>query len=199
MPELQIPVSERHAALRALYKRRPEAALIVKLVRTRRAADAEPSHSAAVPENLVHPQAPYGVAWELGLDEAVGGLHDRPNPGEMLCASLAMCQDALLRMMAAALGVEIEDLEVEVSGKVDVRGTLNIDPDVRVGFESLRMNVRLQTAANTPERLVERLRFGGERLCVTLDTLRHGVPVETHYELTTAGEPSTSRESTLAS
>jgi len=183
MREAQIPVAERHAALRALYKRQPEAALIVKRVRTRPPIDGEPSHSTTAPENLVHPDAPYGVSWELGLDEAVGGLHDAPNPGEMLCATLAACQEGLLRMMASSLGVDLEELEVTVTGRVDVRGTLNIDPDVRVGFESMRMDVRLRAAPGTPARLLERLRLGGERLCVTLDTLRSGVPVEARYEI----------------
>jgi hypothetical protein len=71
----------------------------------------------------------------------------------------------------------------EVTGRVDVRGTLNIDPDVRVGFESMRMEVRLRAAPAAPARLLERLRVGGERLCVTLDTLRTGVQVEAKYEI----------------
>lgn len=183
MRETQIPVAERHAALRALYKRHPEAALIVKRVQTRPPIDREPSHSTTVPENLAYPDAPYGVSWRLALDEAVGGLQDGPNPGEMLCASLAACQEGLLRMMAASLGVDLEELEVTVTGRVDVRGTLNVDPDVRVGFESMRMDVRLRAAPGTPVRLLERLRLGGERLCVTLDTLRRGVPVEASYEI----------------
>ena len=185
MHETTTPLRQRQEHLRALYRRQPEAALIVKRVRTRPVNDGEPSHTAAVPENLACPDSPYGVVWELGLDEAVGGLHDAPNPAEMLCASLALCEEGLLRMMAAALRIELEELEVEVTGRVDVRGTLNIDPEVRVGFEALRMDVRLRAAPDTPPRLLERLRLGGEKLCVTLDTLRHGVPIEVGYELTT--------------
>ncbi len=183
MHDTQVPVGERHAALRALYERQPEAALIVKRVRTRPPLDGEPSHSTTVPDNVVYPAAPYGLSWDLGLDEAVGGLHDAPNPGDMLCAALAACQDGLLRMMASSLGVDLEELEVTVTGRVDVRGTLNMDPDVRVGFDSMRMDVRLRAAPDTPARLLERLRIGGERLCVTLDTLRRGVPVEARYEI----------------
>ncbi|WP_347351983.1 OsmC family protein [Intrasporangium sp.] len=183
MRNSQTSVAERHAALRALYRRQPDAALIVKRVQTGRPMDREPSHSTTVPENLAHPDAPYGVSWELGLDEAVGGLQDGPNPGEMLCAALAACQEGLLRMMASALGVGLDKLEVTVTGCVDARGTLDIDPDVRVGFESMRMEVRLQASPGTPTRLLERLRLGGERLCVTLDTLRSGVPVEVCYDV----------------
>lgn len=176
-------VPERQATLRALYARSPEAARIVKRVRSVAVAGTDPSRTTTLAENLVHPDKPYGVTWELGLDEAVGGLHDAPNPGEMLCGCLAACQFGVLRMMAATLKVELEELEVEVTGYVDVRGTLNIDPQVRVGFESLHMDVRLRAAPDTPPRLLERLRLGGERLCVTLDTLRRGVPVEASYDM----------------
>jgi uncharacterized OsmC-like protein len=185
----ETPIRDRHAHLRATYTRHPEQALIVKRVRTNAAVGDEPSHCIVVPENLAHPDAPYGVAWPLGLDLAVGGLQDAPNPGEMLCAALASCQHGLLRMIAANFGIELDELEVEVTGTVDVRGTLAIDPQVRVGFESMRMNVRLRAAEGTPDRLLERFRLAGEYLCVTLDTLRRGVPVEATYELTAVAQP----------
>jgi uncharacterized OsmC-like protein len=109
------------------------------------------------------------------------------NPGQLLCVALATCQDGLIRMMAGALGIELEQLEVEVSGLVDVRGTMNLASEVPVGFQSLSMAVRLRAAPGTPPRLLERLRHGAERLCVNLETLRGGVPVETRYELEAVG------------
>jgi uncharacterized OsmC-like protein len=91
-------------------------------------------------------------------------------------------------MIAGTLGIDLEELEVEVTGDVDVRGTLNLDPAVRVGFQQLTISVRLRAAPDTPPRLLERLRLGADRLCVNLGTLRHGVPIETQYELE-AGRP----------
>jgi uncharacterized OsmC-like protein len=179
-------VQERQEPLRQLYRRRPEAAMIHKRVRTGPADGRDPFHGAAVPENQADPERGYGVAWAFGIDQSVGGLHDLPNPGELLCAALATCQDGLIRMLAGSLGVALEHLEVEVTGDVDVRGTLNLDPSVPVGFQSLAMSVRMRAAPGTPSRLLERLRIGAERLCVNLETLRHGVPVETRYEIATA-------------
>ncbi len=176
-------VRARQAPLRTLYARDPGAAMIPKRARCGPADARDPFHGAVVPENAARPEAPFGVVWDYGIDESVGGLDDRPNPGQLLCVALATCQDGLIRMMAGALGIELEELEVEVTGLVDVRGTLNLDPGVPVGFQSLEMSVRLRAAPGTPPRLLERLRYGSERLCVNLETLRKGVPVETRYEL----------------
>lgn len=182
-------VRKRQAPLRALYKRRPAAAMIGKRARTGPADGRDPFHSAVVPENVPHPDVAYDVAWACGVDESVGGLHDAPNPGDLLCGALAACQDGVIRMIAGALGIELEELEVEATGRLDVRGTLGLDPDVPVGFQAMRVSVRLRAAPETPPRLLERLRVGAERLCVNLETLRRGVPVETEYEIEAAAVP----------
>jgi uncharacterized OsmC-like protein len=51
----------------------------------------------------------YGASFEYGIDEKVGGLSDRPNPGDLLCAALAACEDGTIRMVAGLLGVERRD------------------------------------------------------------------------------------------
>src|SRR5919106_1601962 len=117
----------RQAELRDRYRTSPEAARIVKRVRSGPADGRDPFHGTVAPENLANPDAPYGVAWRYGIDRAVGGLHDAPNPGELLCGALAACTDGTVRMIAELLGIELEQLEVEVSGELDVRGTLAVD------------------------------------------------------------------------
>jgi uncharacterized OsmC-like protein len=171
-------VGERQAPLRALYQERPEEATIVKLARTGPAAGGDPFHGAVTPVNMAHPDSPYGVTWNYGLDQAVGGLHDAPNPAEMLCGTLAACTDSTIRMIADLLGVELAELSVEVQGDVDVRGTLNVDKSTPVGFQRMQMSVRLRGAPGTPAAALKRLAAAGERFCIILDTLRRGVPVE---------------------
>ena len=65
-----------------------------------------------------------GIAVPVGVHRTIGGLHDAPTPGYILCAALAACQDSSVRMVANILGITLEYLEVEVTGDVDVRGTL---------------------------------------------------------------------------
>lgn len=182
-------VRDRQAPLRQLYTERPEAAIVHKRVRTRPSRQGDPYHYTVTADNVARPDRPYGVAWELGQDHAVGGLHDLPNPGELLCAALAVCEDATIRMIADILGIHLEELEVEVNGEVDVRGTLNMDRSVPVGFRSMSMSVHLRAAPETPHGLLERLCAGGERLCVNLQTLRQGVPVTASFAI--AGAPAT--------
>lgn len=170
-------VRDRQAPLRALYAEHPEAALIRKRVHSTGPDGRDPFHGTVVPENLAHPAAAYGVAWTYGIDEAVGGQHDMPNPGELLCAALAACADGTARLIANHLGVDLEHLEVEVNGIVDVRGALG-DDSVRVGFESMSLAIRLRATPGTPAHLVDLIGAATERLCIDLDTLRRGVPVE---------------------
>jgi uncharacterized OsmC-like protein len=175
-------VFERQAPLRAAYKERPEEALARKSART--------STAAVPPGDPFHGEVEvgdgYGVSLRYGLDRYVGGLHDLPNPGDLLCAALAACQDGAVRMVAELFGVELEDLEVEVTGDLDVRGTLLVDPAVRVGFEALRCRARLRPAAGADPRMVEKLLEVAERVCVNADTLRGGAEVTVESEL--AGE-----------
>jgi uncharacterized OsmC-like protein len=168
-------VAQRQASLRALYAERPAEALTRKSARTTSAEVAanDPFHGE------VEVGSGYGATLRFGLDRSIGGLHDAPNPGDLLCAALAACQDGAIRMIADLLGVELTRLEVEVSGALDVRGCLGADADVRVGFEALKSEVRLRATEGTDPKRMEALVTAGERFCVNLDTLRGGAEVAT--------------------
>jgi uncharacterized OsmC-like protein len=178
----QTSVATRQAPLRQRYSELPAEAMITKRVRTTTPNLRDPFHSTVYPQNVAHPQTPYGIEWSLGIDEAVGGLHDAPNPGDMLCAALAACLEGTVLMIANLLRIELEELNVEVTGQVDVRGALAIDPSVPVGFQTIATNVRIRAVVGTPPRLVEQLCAASERLCIDLQTLRHGVNVEVAFD-----------------
>src|SRR5262249_56438980 len=124
--------------------------------------------------------------WQCGDGRAVGGFHDAPNPGEVLCAALASCQDTTLRMVADLLGVKLRQVEVEVTGKVDVRGSMAVDRQAPVGFESMQCRVRFQVAPGTPPELCQRLVAQAERSCINLHTLRAGVAVDASFDVPTS-------------
>jgi 4-oxalocrotonate tautomerase family enzyme len=169
-------LAERQVALRAQYAREPSAALVVKRASTVPADGRDAMHGTVVAQNLADPTSPYGVSWSYGIDRAVGGLHDAPNPGELLCAALAACADASIRMCAERLRVPLTQLQVEVSGRLDARGALG-ESDVTVGFLGLSVVVRLQTAPGAAPARIDRLAAAAERACVVLATLRAGAPV----------------------
>jgi len=171
-------VAARQDPLRARYRQAPEEALITDRGRTVAGDLDDPLHTWAVPGSQ-----DYGVRWSVGLHRAVAGLHDAPNPGDLLCTALACCMDSVIRMIANRHGIVLEALEVDVSGDVDVRGTLWVSQQVRVGFEALRCHVRLRAPEGTDPALLERMVIAAERSCVNLDTLRNGVEVATTYDL----------------
>lgn len=164
----------RQEPLRERYKVAPEEALITDRARTIRGVQTDPFHGYVAPGSQ-----DYGAEWPIGIHRAVGGYHDAPNPGDILCAALATCLDSTIRMIAERLGIELTFLEVTAAADVDVRGTLLVDRAVPVGFQAMRCDVTVRAAEGTDPKLLQKLLAASEHSCVNLQTLRAGVPVET--------------------
>lgn len=167
------------------YEEAPDDARITDRAVATGGVDVDPFHGTVEPGSR-----DYGVAWEFGIHEAVGGFHDAPNPGDVLCAALAACLDSTTRMVADRLGVTLEHLEVTVTADVDVRGTLVVEEDVPVGFQSMECHVDIRAEDGTDPELVGRLVEAAEYSCVNLQTLSSGVPVKTTIDREPSGEQS---------
>ncbi len=176
-PRDRVDVRARQELLRARYKEDARDAWITDRGRTRDGVDTDPFHGHVVPGSK-----DYGIVWPFGIHSAVGGDHDGPNPGDLLCAALATCLDSTIRIIAGRLSVPLTSLEVDVTGNVDVRGTLMVDRQVPVGFQKLHCRVNLQAAPGTDPQILQRLLQAAESCCVNLQTLKSGVPVETTFE-----------------
>ena len=90
----------------------------------------------------------------------------------MLCAALAGCLDATIRMIADRLDVRIDALEVAVSAEADVRGELIVDPSVPVGIQRIRCCLRLRPAEDADPASLRMLLAATEHSCTVLQTLR---------------------------
>lgn len=176
------PVWERQAPQRERYRERPEDAHIVDEARSEGSSGPDPYHS------TVTPGTEYGLSLPVGVHRGLGGLHDAPNSGELLCAALASCQDTTIRMVADLFGVEILSLAVTVEGDVDLRGTLQMEQDVRVGFTDMRCHVDISVGPDTAPDRLERMLQAARTSCVVADTLREGVPVETTISHESVGD-----------
>lgn len=173
-------VGERQARLRGEYLEDPGRARTVKWAATAKSAETDALHS------VVHIGKGYGVSQRTGIDHSVGGDHDLPNPGDLLCAALAACGDGTIRMIADLLDIPILDLRVEVTGDVDARGCLGIDRSVKVGFRSMACRVHLRVPSDIDPRRVRMLQKQAEQSCVNLDTLRSGVSVDLAFDVESA-------------
>jgi uncharacterized OsmC-like protein len=169
-----IDVRARQVPLREHYKSAPKDAVITDRARSAGGVETDPFHGRVVPGSRE-----YGLSWPFGIHAAVGGDHDGPNPGDLLCAALAACLDSTIRMIMSRHHVRLTALEVDVTADVDVRGTLVVDRSVPVGFQSMRCRVALRAAEGTDPARVDKLLAAAEHSCAVLQSLRAGVAVET--------------------
>jgi uncharacterized OsmC-like protein len=169
---------ERQAPIRQRYQEDPDAARITMTVRSAPSDLADPLHCA------ISPDAVEGLTWRSGAHPGVGGAGDVPCSGDLLMAALAACQEVTVRMVAASMGVRLADLEVEVSGRVDLRGTLGMSREVPVGITDITCRTAVKLDGDTDPERARRLLQNAERYCVVLNTLRSGVAVESRFELT---------------
>jgi uncharacterized OsmC-like protein len=156
---------ERQAPLKARYESAPESAKLTITVRSATEGD-DPMRSRIAST----PATGMSVTWDVGAHQMAGGTDELACSGDLLLASLAACQEITLRMVAAAMGITLRHVEVTVSGDMDFRGTMGIDPETPVGFERIRTDIQV-TADAPPDRL-ERLAQRAERYCVVASTLR---------------------------
>jgi len=168
---------ERQAPIKRRYEEDPGAARITMTVRSAPSDLSDPLHCAIAPDAVP------GLTWRSGAHPGVGGDGDVPCSGDLLMGALAACQEVTLRMVASAMGVELESVEVEVSGQADLRGTLAMSRDVPVGVTGITCTSRVRVQPGTDPERARRLLENAERYCVVLNTLRHGVPVESDFRL----------------
>ena len=111
-----------------------------------------------------------------GESSALPGLGAGANPVEYVLAALAGCMTTSLVYHAAAQGIEIEEVESEYEGDLDLRGFLGVKEDVRNGYESLRVTFRVK--ADAPEEKLRELVELAQRRSPVFDIITNPVPVE---------------------
>ncbi len=110
----------------------------------------------------------------------VGGAGTAPCSGDLLLGALAACAEITCQMVAAAMGIPTERIEVTVDGDLDLRGTLGISREAPVGFESIRLRFDVVAPKATPEQL-RGLREKTEQYCVVMQTLIRPPSVKTEW------------------
>ncbi len=104
------------------------------------------------------------------LTRESGGAGTGACSGDLLLGALAACSQITCQMVAAAMGIATERIEVTVEGDLDLRGTLGLSKDVPVGFDSIHLHFDVAAPKATPEQL-RALREKTEQYCVVMQTL----------------------------
>jgi len=112
--------------------------------------------------------------------KGVGGAGAGACSGDLLLGALAACAQITCQMVAAAMGVPAERIEVKVEGDLDLRGTLGISKDVPVGFEGIRLHFDVAAPKATPEQM-SALREKTEQYCVVMQTLMRPPKLQTEW------------------
>jgi uncharacterized OsmC-like protein len=175
-PASTAAVRDRQAPLRQLYRAAPAEAWVTDRAETGGEQLCDPLHGRVQFGSRVTASVAYAV------HASIGGSHDAPVPGDLLCAALASCHESSFRMVADVFGVRLDELRVRVEADVDVRGTLGMDADVPVAFQAMRVSVQLRAAPGTEPSRLRLLVQAGQRACVVLQTLRRGVPVSVEVD-----------------
>ncbi|MGC8631071.1 MAG: OsmC family protein [Thermoprotei archaeon] len=109
------------------------------------------------------------------------GTDKGANPVELLLQALGSCNTIATLAFAKALGVNVEAISTEVSGKLDLRGFLGLDPSVRPGV--LEINMKTHIKSNDPKEKINELREFAEAHCPVKDTLSKGTKVKNELVL----------------
>jgi uncharacterized OsmC-like protein len=89
----------------------------------------------------------------IDIDEPceLGGTNQFANPQEYLLAALNACMIVGYVAQCAVRGIMLESLRIEVTGDIDLRGFLGIDPAVLPGYETLNYTVRIKGSGTNEE------------------------------------------------
>ncbi|HEY8001405.1 MAG: OsmC family protein [Vicinamibacteria bacterium] len=158
---------ERQAPLKEGYRERPEDARISLSAR-----GSETGEAVACSVDLGR------LVQQAEAHGGVGGPGTGACSGDLLLGALAACAQITCQMVAAATGIETERIEAIAEGEIDLRGTLGIDREAPVGFESIRLRLEVEAPNATAEEL-EGLHARTERYCTVLQTLLEPPPIET--------------------
>jgi len=109
----------------------------------------------------------------LGKDAAA-------NPVEHLLHALASCLTTSMVYHAAARGIEIEEVESSFEGDIDLHGFLDLDPNVRKGYQGIRVNFKIK--ADVPDAQLKEIVELGTGHSPVFDSLTKGVPVSVNAE-----------------
>lgn len=85
-------------------------------------------------------------SFKVAADEPVElcGENTAANPQELLMSALNACMMVGYVAGCAVRGIALEQLELETSGELDLRGFLGIDESVKPGYEAMQVKVRIK-------------------------------------------------------
>jgi uncharacterized OsmC-like protein len=108
------------------------------------------------------------------------GSNTAPNAVSIVLAALGSCLTVGFAYSAAVRGVNLESLELDIGGDLDLRGFMGVSDEVRPGYQNIHVTCRLKSDASR-EKIDELLKYVQDTSPVT-DIIRNPVPVTISLE-----------------
>jgi len=121
------------------------------------------------------------VIYQAQAHTGVGGAGTAACSGDLLLGALAACAQITCQMVATAMGIPTNHIEVNVEGDLDLRGTLGISKETLVGFKTIRVSFEIDAPDATEEQL-DALREKAEQYCVVMQTLMHPPAIQVNWQ-----------------
>ncbi len=110
----------------------------------------------------------------------VGGMGTAACSGDLLLGALAACAQITCQMVASAMNIPTNSIEATAEGDLDLAGTLGINKDISVGFEEIRLTLKVDAPEATAEQL-DTLHEKTEQYCVVMQTLANPPKLRTEW------------------
>ena len=119
------------------------------------------------------------AVYEAQAHSGVGGAGTAACSGDLLLGALAACAQITCQMVAANMNISTNNIEAIAEGDLDLAGTLGISKEAPVGFQEIRLTLKIEASEATSEQ-IDSLGEKTEQFCVVAQTLTR--PPKLHTE-----------------
>ena len=109
------------------------------------------------------------VSCVIDEPEARGGTNQGLTPTETLMASLMGCTNVISKRIAHKMGIELGEMDIQLSAKFDRRGTM-LEEEIDVPFSEVTMDIEIDTDAT--EEQINMLKIDLAKFCPIAKVLR---------------------------
>ena len=106
----------------------------------------------------------------------LSGEGQGPTVCEGCMGALAACLTQTMVAHATSRGIQLDSIEIQLEGEVDMRGFAGVSDKVRPGAQQFKVNMNIKSSSASKEQLDE-LREIGKRFSPAFDTLTNGTSV----------------------
>jgi uncharacterized OsmC-like protein len=124
----------------------------------------------------------HGSQFMMEVDEPplLLGEDHGANPVEYVLSALSGCLTTSLIYHAAAQGIEIQEVESQYEGNLDLRGFLGLSDEVRNGYDNIQVTFRIK--ADAPQEKIDELVQLAQRRSPVFDIVSNPVAVSVRGE-----------------